>query len=167
MPTQPSPEREAVIAAIMRHGREESRLSVFFRALIARRMGIHVTDGECMDFLLEQGAATAGELAKLTGLTTGAITSVIRRLTRAGLATATPDPDDRRRVIVRPVLANVNEGIQLYESFGNALDKLYARYTRDELKFIAEYHRNMSDLLRQEIEILNNRSSSGIASSAP
>lgn len=159
MTTETPAEREAVIADIMKYGREESRLSVFFRAISARRMGIHVTDGECMDFLMEQGAATAGELAKLTGLTTGAITSVIRRLTTAGLVTATPDPDDRRKVIVRPVLAKVSEGVQLDESFGNSLNELYAQYTLDELKFIAGYHRRMRDLFRQEIEALNDRSS--------
>ena len=44
---------------------------------------------------------TAGELADLTGLTTGAVTGIIDRLEEAGFARREKDPDDRRRVIVR------------------------------------------------------------------
>src|SRR5438094_2071538 len=100
MPKKPS-RREQLIASILRAGREESRLSVLFRELIARRFGIGVSDGECMDFLMEKGSATAGELAQITGLTTGAITVVIQRMRRVGLVTYKPERRDRRRTIVR------------------------------------------------------------------
>src|SRR5437868_15519034 len=98
----------------MNYGREESRLSIMFRELIAKRFGVSATDLECVDFLIEQGSATAGELARLTGLTTGAVTGVIRRLTNAGVVTAQPDPTDRRRVIVTPVPEHVEVGGRLY-----------------------------------------------------
>jgi MarR family transcriptional regulator, organic hydroperoxide resistance regulator len=75
--------RSDIIASIMKYGREESRLSIMFRELIAKRFGVSATDLECVDFLIEEGAATAGELARLTGLTTGAVTGIIRRLTRS------------------------------------------------------------------------------------
>lgn len=139
----------------MKYGREESRLSVLFRDVIAERLGISVTDGECMDFLMDRGSATAGDLAKITGLTTGAITGVIRRLKQSGLITVHVGPDDKRKVIIRPVMEKVKEGIKLYESFNIALNKLYATSSIDELKLIAEYHRKMSDLLADEIKKLN------------
>ena len=41
---------------------------------------------------------TAGELAKAAGLTTGAVTAVIDRLEKAGVAQRVADPKDRRRV---------------------------------------------------------------------
>jgi|SRR5215510_5740293 len=150
-----SAQREEIIASIMKYGREESRLSIIFRELVANRFGISVTDSECMDFLMERGSATAGDLAKITGLTTGAITGTIRRLKKAGLVTAKSDPSDKRRVIVRPIMKKVRAGIQLYASFGNSLNELYAQYTLDQLKFVADYHRRMGEIFSNEIKKLN------------
>ena len=53
--------------------------------------------------LIDSGAATAGKLSDLMGLTTGAVTRVIDRLEQAGYVRRVPDPTDRRRVIVELV----------------------------------------------------------------
>ena len=42
----------------------------------------------------------AGELADESGLSPGAITTVLDRIERAGYANRVADPDDRRRVLV-------------------------------------------------------------------
>jgi hypothetical protein len=65
---------------------------------VADRLGLNPTDHKCVDFLLMNGPLTAGELATLTALTTGAITAALDRLERAGFAKREDDPDDRRRV---------------------------------------------------------------------
>jgi MarR family transcriptional regulator, organic hydroperoxide resistance regulator len=143
------------ITAIMKYGREESRLSVLFREAIARRFGITASDAECLDILMEMGSANAGDLATITGLTTGAITSLIRRLVKAGLVAVRPDERDRRRVIVRPVEVKIEAGRKLYASYGFALNKLYTRYDIHELELIANYHRQIRDLLSEEIHKLN------------
>jgi len=44
--------------------------------------------------------------------------------------------------------------MQLYQSFVNALNELYARYSLGELQFVAEYRR-MRDIFSDEIEKLN------------
>src|SRR5438874_8563851 len=62
------------------------------------------TDLVCMCLLQLNGEATPGWLAEMTGLTTGAVTGMVDRLERAGYVTRVPDPQDRRRVIVRPDL---------------------------------------------------------------
>jgi len=49
----------------------------------------------------------------------------------------------------------MREGMQLYQSFVNALNELYARYSLDELQFVGEYHRRMRDIFSDEIEKLN------------
>jgi hypothetical protein len=54
-------------------------------------------------------AAWPGRLAELTGLTTGAVTSVIDRLERAGFAQRVLDPSDRGKVIVKPDEAKVEQ----------------------------------------------------------
>ena len=52
---------------------------------------------------MDLGATTAGRLAEITGLTSGAVTRVIDRLEQAGYVRRVPDPADRRRVIVEVV----------------------------------------------------------------
>src|SRR6516225_11395093 len=67
----------------------------------AERIGINVTDLNCLNILALQGHMTAGDLARVTGLTTASITGVIDRLEEAGFVRRERDPHDRRRVIVR------------------------------------------------------------------
>ena len=43
---------------------------------------------------------SASEFADLTGLTAGAVTGLIDRLTKAGAVKRVPDPDDHRKVIL-------------------------------------------------------------------
>jgi len=101
---------------------------------------------------------TAGDLARLTGLTTGAITSVIRRLKKAGLVTAKRDPADRRRVVVRLVSERLNRGIERYASYTKASNEdVYARYSLRKLETIADYHRRMADVLSAEIQKLTGK----------
>ena len=66
----------------------------FFRAAAAR-IGMTVTDLQVMDLLESAGPMTAGQLADLTGLTTGAITGMLNRLEESGLRA--PGTRPRRR----------------------------------------------------------------------
>ena len=72
----------------------------FFRAAAAR-IGVTVTDMQVIESLASTGPSTAGQLAELTGLTTGAITGMLNRLEEAGLVRRERDPEDGRKVIVR------------------------------------------------------------------
>src|SRR5262249_59635487 len=67
----------------------------------AERIGINVTDLNCLNILALSGHLTAGELAKSTGLTTASITGVLDRLEEAGFVRRERDAHDRRRGIVR------------------------------------------------------------------
>lgn len=60
----------------------------------------------------------AGWLAELTGLTTGAITSAVDRLEKAGYVQRVRGPHDRRRVVVQEL---PREG---FEVFG-AIDQMW------------------------------------------
>ena len=70
----------------------------FFGQTVAIRFGLSESDVEALEVLLDTGAATAGRLSELMGLTTGAVTRVIDRLEQAGYVRRVPDPADRRRV---------------------------------------------------------------------
>src|SRR4051794_1476360 len=71
-----------------------------FDQAVADALGVNRTDMRCLDVLEREGPVTAGRLAGSTGLTSGAITTVIDRLERGGFARRLRDPGDRRRVLV-------------------------------------------------------------------
>jgi DNA-binding MarR family transcriptional regulator len=125
-----------------------------FRAAVAGKLGLTVTDMECLDFLMERGSATAGQLAEQTGLTTGAITSMIRRLEKAGYVRAERDPDDRRRVIVTPDHAALQRGAALYAPFGERLAELVAAYSEDEIAFLTRHQQAMSGIYLAQLDRL-------------
>src|SRR3974377_2038020 len=72
---------EAALNAAMR---DASGQGVLYSQAVAGRLGMNSTDLECLDHIL-RGPVTAGRLASLTGLTTGAITGVIDRVERGGV----------------------------------------------------------------------------------
>jgi DNA-binding MarR family transcriptional regulator len=69
-----------------------------FDQAIADHLGMNRTDMRCVDLIDQAGGMTAGELAMAAGLTSGAVTAVVDRLEKAGMAARVPDPGDRRRV---------------------------------------------------------------------
>lgn len=69
----------------------------------AEAAGLNATDYYALNLLDLSGPLTSGELAAQTGLTTGATTRLIDRLERGGHVRRSPDPSDRRKVIVEAV----------------------------------------------------------------
>jgi DNA-binding MarR family transcriptional regulator len=82
---------------------------------------------------------TAGRLAELTGLTTGAITGVIDRLERIGLARRESDPDDRRKTVVRAPPAVLERIAPLFEPMERAAMEVLSKYRDDELALILNF----------------------------
>jgi DNA-binding MarR family transcriptional regulator len=101
---------------------------------------MNITDHKCADILLRTGPIAAGELARRTGLTTGAITGVIDRLERTGFVRRAADPDDRRRVIIEPLPRRIEQVIgPLFASMAQATAELCARYTTPELQVVRDF----------------------------
>ena len=66
--------RVEVLEELARELRQFTGLGASFFRAAAARIGMTVTDMQVMDLLETSGPTTAGQLADLTGLTTGAIT---------------------------------------------------------------------------------------------
>jgi DNA-binding MarR family transcriptional regulator len=108
----------------------------------------------CLDFLERVGPATAGQLAAETGLTTGAITAVLDRLERAGLARRAPDPGDRRRVLVEPTKKALGLGARFYGEHMKQSERVYRRYTEDELALLLGFVREGRQFNERQAERL-------------
>jgi DNA-binding MarR family transcriptional regulator len=92
--------KEALIADLITRYRIAANRDVAFDKLAAAKLGIRVTDLNCLNIVESRHGMTAGELATESGLTTGAVTAVIDRLERAGFARRVRDEHDRRKVNV-------------------------------------------------------------------
>ncbi|HEX5415415.1 MAG TPA: MarR family transcriptional regulator [Chloroflexota bacterium] len=131
---------EELLAAIQRAQRALSSQTVLFSQAMAERLGLTPSDLECLGFLLEEGAATAGRLAEITGLTSGAITGVVDRLERAGYVNREPDPSDRRRVVIRPNPGRAERDLApLFRPMTGAMNDLCARFTDEQLAVILDF----------------------------
>src|ERR1700757_4395155 len=103
--------------------RRTSAQGVLFGQAVANVAGIAGSDLDCMDFLNLEGRMTAGRLAELTGLTTGAITGVVDRLEKAGFVRRERDESDRRKVFIAPVPERVMEIGRFYQLMQRAMEK--------------------------------------------
>jgi DNA-binding MarR family transcriptional regulator len=145
------PDRHALLAAVLREVRRMTAQSVLISQAVSERFGLSSSDLECLDLALLSGGATAGEFAKATGLTTGAITGVIDRLERAGYVRREKDPADRRKVVVRARPAMTRRIAPLYDSLQREMTALWSRYDDDELALILDFLTASCDLAVTEI----------------
>jgi DNA-binding MarR family transcriptional regulator len=127
-------DRRARLQAINSQIKEVSRLTLLFSEALASRLGVGMTDLECLDLVARGSNVTAGALAKSTGLTTGAITGAIDRLERAGLVERRRDGEDRRKVIVVGTAAT-GRADPWREQMRRAVTRVLARYDEDDLAF--------------------------------
>jgi DNA-binding MarR family transcriptional regulator len=131
--------RAALLQELQNGMRKASAQGTMFAKAVADRAGISSSDMDCMDFLNFEGRITAGRLAELTGLTTGAITGVIDRLEKAGFVRRERDEGDRRKVFIVPVPERMMEIGRFYEPLQRAMHKQSEAYTDAELKLLLRY----------------------------
>jgi DNA-binding MarR family transcriptional regulator len=102
---------------------------------IGRKAGLTGTDHKYLGFLIQKGQMTAGELATLTGLTTGAVTGLIDRFEKKKLVKRQYAENDRRKVFIEPNTKNIMALMEpLYKEFRSNSEKLIASFSNKELK---------------------------------
>ncbi|HEX2616471.1 MAG TPA: MarR family transcriptional regulator [Flavobacteriales bacterium] len=136
--------------------RQYSDSSILMHEAIARRAGLSGTDHKYLGFIVEHGRMTAGELAKATGLTTGAVTGLIDRLVDKKLVERLADANDRRKVLIVPVSANVKKLMHpLFKELGERTRELIGSFTEKEIKVIDRYFRSAIAIMDETRERLN------------
>ena len=100
---------KAQIHAISELGRQFSDATIHMHEAIANKAGLTGIDHKYLGYLIRHGAMTAGQFAKYTGLTSGAVTGLIDRLEKKNLVKREFDPADRRKIIIVPNKENTTK----------------------------------------------------------
>jgi len=119
--------------------RRTTAQGALYAKAVADIAGISSSDLDCMDFLVLEGRMTAGRLAELTGLTTGAITGVVDRLEKAGCVRRERDETDRRKVFIAIVPETVARIGRLYVPMQETMHKQWSSYSDAELQFLLRF----------------------------
>lgn len=134
----------------------------YFRAAGAQ-VGMNATDAQALDILSATGPASAGQLAELMGVTTGAVTQMLDRLEQASKVRRERDPEDGRRVIVG--LAPGEEALRelgpIFADIGARWDAMAAGYDEAQLALLTEFLRRAGAVSRQEIVRLRDAPAAG------
>jgi DNA-binding MarR family transcriptional regulator len=142
--------RQELMAAVLRAVRRESGQAVLFSTAVAERMGLASTDVECLEMLGEEGRATVGRLAELTGLTTGSATRMVDRLEQAGYVKRVSDPTDRRRVLVEPVPGLGAKFGAIHAPIAKAQLEVIAGYDDEQLRLLVDFLDRSTGVARAE-----------------
>ena len=134
------PKARATLVQELEHAvRRSSAQGAIFGQTVADSAGISSSDMECLDFLNLEGRVTAGRLADVTGLTTGAITGVVDRLEKAGFVRRERDDNDRRKVFIAIVPENTARLGKLYQHMQRAILKDWESYSDAELRLLLRF----------------------------
>ena len=128
---------------------------------VALQFGLNRTDLRCLGILYRRGRVTAGELAEESGLTPGAITTVLDRLERGGYANRVPDPADRRRVLVVSTAATREIGARIQGEVELAARVLLEGREPGELTVIRDYLQGARGVYESQIAALTAESAPG------
>ena len=125
---------------------------------IARKAGLSGTDHKYLGFLIQQGQMTAGELATLTGLTTGAVTGLIDRFEKKELVKRQFAKEDRRKVFIVPNTENIMALLEpLYKEFRTKTRELMASFSDEEIRILETYFRKAAAIMDVTTNSLNNK----------
>lgn len=144
------------IQSISEMGRQFSDATIFMHEAIARKAGLSGADHKYLGFLIKNGPMTAGELSKLTGLTTGAVTGLIDRFEKKKLAKRTFDKDDRRKIIIVPDTENATKLMgAVHANLQSKMVALISSLDEKEKEIIQKYMLSTIEIMNEVTKTLN------------
>jgi DNA-binding MarR family transcriptional regulator len=125
---------------------------IAFHEVAARKSDLGISEHKCLGVLALTGPTTAGQLARESGFTTGAITGIVDRLEKAGLVRREPNPEDRRSVIIRPLDLGkrTRQPGAIFRSLSEAMTRMRQDYSEAELAIIDGYLARTTHILKHE-----------------
>ncbi len=139
-----------LVDAVILGARQYGISNVLFRNLIGEKLGVNVTDMECLGLLFHKGIATPTELARHTGLSSGATTAMLDRLEKSGLIERRPNPDDRRGTLIVLVKSGAERVGPWFASARQAQNELVSSYSEAELQLLASFFERSTRMWEEE-----------------
>jgi DNA-binding MarR family transcriptional regulator len=130
-------------------GQQFSLALIMFHQSLADKVGLNLTDYKVLGIIGE--GVTAGKIAEVTGLSTGMVTTVVDRLEKKHYVYRDKDAKDRRKVIIKLNSEKVaSELAPLFQSFGQVMGTLFAKYNAEELALLEDFMRSCIDIFQKE-----------------
>ena len=138
------------------------------RSAVAAHFGCGVRETEAVSYLVARGDLTAGGLARELGLSPATSTDLIDRLERAGLATRSINPRNRRQVLVHATDLAHRHAAEVRDAFAESIAAAPHRgCLSDALWQIALALRDQAGALREQPAVTHERSGTVRHGTAP
>ena len=154
------PAREELVHALGDAMQQYQRSVQAFDDSVGRRLGLGPADLRCLDWLVD-GAKSAGQLSAATGLRPAATTALIDRLAKRGLVRRTRSEQDRRTVLVEMTELGHARTWEAYEPLVRAGRPMLDELPVEQLTFMADYLRRITDLTDEYRRLLAERGHAG------
>ena len=118
---------------------------------LGEQLTVNPTDLIAMEHLIQDGPLTPTELARRVGVTTAAMTTSIDRLTAVGHVTRSPNPADRRGILVVPAEASIGRAMGMLLPMIMGIDRVLDSYDEQQREVIASYLRQVVDVYRRHL----------------
>lgn len=149
---------DGIVQEFRTASRQYSDASIFMHEAIARKAGLTGADHKYLGLILQHKELTAGDLSKLTGLTTGAVTGLIDRLEKKKLLKRRFTKDDRRKVIIVPNEENSMKLLQpLFLELQKKTSEFIGSFSETEIQTIVRYFIGATAIMKETTENINNK----------
>jgi DNA-binding MarR family transcriptional regulator len=158
--------KREVFEQLLNEVRGSQNATARFDQAVADAAGLNRTDMRILDVLDREGRAgpvTAGRLADVTGLSSGAMTAALDRLERAGHTRRVRDAGDRRRVLVELTETAVATN-DFYSEHASYAERLYRRHSLEQLQMFLDFFRESREFNERrasEVEKATRRRTAG------
>lgn len=122
-----------------------------FQARRAEQRGLTLDDLQAVDVLGQEDGVCASDLAEACGLTRGAVTGLLDRLERAGVARRRRDEDDGRRLVIQATEPRPGCDCRL----PGGLRAVLASFDEATLREIGRFLDESARVLRRETRLLD------------
>jgi DNA-binding MarR family transcriptional regulator len=149
------PKRDELIGRLALAIRASQNASDAYDERVARELGINTTDLRCLDVLGQRGPLTAGQLAEAMHLSSGAVTTLVDRLERAGYARRVRDTADRRRVLVELDPDAARHADVFYQPMMQWTVQMLEAFTDEQIQLMIDFLEQGREMVDRELARLD------------
>src|SRR5689334_16112580 len=149
--------KRALVVALGMEFRKHQNASDSLDEVAVELLGINRTDGRCLDIIQQNGAMTAGQLAEATGLSPGAVTTILDRMEAAGYLQRVRGQEDRRKIMVELTPEATRRTWEIWGPLARWSETELGRYSEAELDLVLAFLRRGREFVEDYVVKLRER----------